>query len=104
MFLLLLVLLFYLTCGAPYELIKCYLERKCEKDDYDEEEVDIENNRQQQVQQENQELTSRQKWICVLLAIVGVFLQPFYLLFYILYAIMECYRRLPCWLIYAASY
>jgi hypothetical protein len=106
MFLLLLVLLFYVLCGAPYELIKCYREKKCEKDEDEEEELDIEYGRQQmEVEQQGEEkMTTRQLWICILLGFVGMLLQPFYLLFYILYAVMECYRRLPCWVIYAAAY
>jgi hypothetical protein len=104
MFLLILILFFYILCGAPYELIKCYLEKRCEKEDDEEEEMDIELGRQNVENPEQEKLTSRQKWICVLLGFVGVLLQPLYLLFYILYAIMEFYRRLPCWVIYAAAY
>jgi hypothetical protein len=101
-FLLILILLFYILCGAPYELIRCYIDKKCVEED--EEEMDIEYNRRVAVRQKDEKLTTGQIWICVLLGFCGVLLQPFYLLFYILYAIMECYRRLPCWVIYAAAY
>lgn len=38
--------------------------------------------------------------ICVLLGILGFGLQPLYLMFYLLVAMMECYRRFACWYFY----
>ncbi len=105
MFLLLFILLFYVFCGASYELINCYLNPSEDEDDSD---VDIEQNirqrRQRELQQENVKLTNKQIGICVLLGFVGILLQPLYLLFYIVYALMQIYIRLPCWVVYAAAY
>lgn len=38
--------------------------------------------------------------ICVILGILGFGLQPVYLMFYLLIAMMECYRRFACWYFY----
>lgn len=38
--------------------------------------------------------------VCFFLAILGIVLQPVYLLFYILLGMMECYRRFACWYFY----
>jgi hypothetical protein len=103
-FILIGILIFYVVCGAPYELIKCYLEKKCEKGSDEDEDVDIEFQRQPVQNIPEEKITKKQIAICILLGFAGILLQPFYILFYILYAIMECYRRLPCWVIYAAAY
>eukprot|EP00340_Litonotus_pictus_P005791 CAMPEP_0170522222 /NCGR_PEP_ID=MMETSP0209-20121228/7684_1 /TAXON_ID=665100 ORGANISM="Litonotus pictus, Strain P1" /NCGR_SAMPLE_ID=MMETSP0209 /ASSEMBLY_ACC=CAM_ASM_000301 /LENGTH=531 /DNA_ID=CAMNT_0010809639 /DNA_START=30 /DNA_END=1625 /DNA_ORIENTATION=- len=44
--------------------------------------------------------TAKKVIICVLLALLGICLQPLYLLFYILIGMMECYRRFACWYFY----
>ncbi len=38
--------------------------------------------------------------IIALLIFLGILCQPLYLLFYLLYAMMECYRRFSCWFYY----
>ncbi len=40
-------------------------------------------------------------FLMVLIGFCGWLLQPMYLLFYILYGLMECYRRFNCWFYYA---
>ena len=100
--LLVLILFFFILFGACYELIKCYLSPSTEENEYD---VDIEYQRStQQIRNEDEKLTCKQKAICCVLIILGIFLQPLYLMFYIIYAIMQCYRKLPCWVIYASAY
>lgn len=42
--------------------------------------------------------------VCILLGLVGFMIQPLYLMFYILYGMMECYRRFGCWIFWAGSY
>ncbi len=102
------VLLFYVFCGAAYELINCYLNPSNDDEDYEDSNYDLENNirrqQQQQEQQENRVLTRREYIICGLLGFLGLLLQPLYLMFYIIYALMQFYRRMPCWAIYAAAY
>jgi hypothetical protein len=100
------ILLFYAVLGAAYELINCYLHPSPDEDEYDESNYDIEYNRrqQQQEQQENKVLTRKDYIICGLLGFVGFLLQPLYLMFYVIYALMQCYRRMPCWAIYAMAY
>jgi hypothetical protein len=104
-FLLLFILLFYVVFGASYELINCYLYPS--EDDEDSED-DIEQNysrqRRQRIDEDDLKLTNKQIGICVLFGFLGLLLQPLYLLFYIIYAMMQCYRRLPCWVIYASAY
>ena len=46
------------------------------------------------------EFTKTEWCILVTIGITGWLIQPLYLLFYILYGIMECYRRFNCWFYY----
>jgi hypothetical protein len=107
-------------------LVKCYLENKNKKD----EDEDIEANYSEEIEQIRKqkssvnsvkELDNQPKikieikkeddkeedncnfttiLICILLVILGIGLQPVYLLFYLLFAMMECYRRFGCWVFY----
>lgn len=101
-------MLFYVVCGAAYELIKCYLYPSKDDDEFNDINYDTEYNiRRHQVEQEKQEekvLTRKDYIICGLLGFLGICLQPLYLMFYVIYALMQIYRRLPCWVIYAAAY
>jgi hypothetical protein len=103
------ILLFYVFCGAAYELINCYLYPiKDDDDEFDYSKYDYEQNyraqQERQEQQENRVLTRREYIICGLLGFLGLLLQPLYLMFYVIYALMQIYRRMPCWAIYAAAY
>jgi hypothetical protein len=102
------ILLFYILCGAAYELINCYLYPSKDDDDMDYSNYDVEYNirRQHELDQQNENrvLTRREYIICGLLGFLGILLQPLYLMFYIIYALMLIYRRMPCWAIYAAAY
>lgn len=114
--------------GASYEFIKCYNEEKRPNEDEDEDGVmkyDIEtqaqvnylnqlsnagknNNgtqKQNTIDVEKEKKTKcRKNKIIVLLIILGVFVQPFYLLFKSIELLMECYRRYGCWFYYFGSY
>jgi hypothetical protein len=102
------ILLFYVFCGAAYELIKCYLYPSKDDDEYNDSHYDVEYNirrqQEQEADQENRVLTRREKILCGFLFFLGLLLQPLYLMFYIVYALMQCYRRMPCWVIYASAY
>jgi hypothetical protein len=97
----LLILIFFFFLGCPYEFIKCYLEKKYE--DHDDSFDGYEEDRYNEANNENEECTCGKISICILLAILGILCQPIYLLFYVLYGLMECYRRFGCW-IFIATY
>jgi hypothetical protein len=54
------------------------------------------------ISDENQkkEINMKTIIICIFLGLLGLVLQPFYLLFYIFVGVMECYRRFACWYFY----
>jgi hypothetical protein len=94
-----LIIIFYFFFGCAYEFIKCYLDQdensKFEDEDHDEIlDADEEYKRKQKV---NKPLVWYNYIVILILAILGIALQPFYLLFYVMYAFMECYRRFGCW-------
>ena len=99
-FVLFLILLFYIFFGASYELIKCYLDPSKDQENED----DLELGYRGTVEQKDEKLTKFQYFICGLLVLLGIILQPLYLMFYIVYGLMQIYRRLPCWVIYATAY
>ena len=43
-----------------------------------------------------QQETKDNKYIIALLIFIGICCQPIYLTFYVLYALIECYKRLNC--------
>jgi len=112
-----LIICFFALFGCIYEIIKCYLTRNDAKED-DEPSVDAENtnrftsqfakndeenninNNEPVPNGEDQPLTRMDYFICTLLGILGLALQPFYLIFYVLYGMMECYRRASCFVYY----
>lgn len=49
---------------------------------------------------EKKEINLKTIIICIFLGLLGLALQPFYLLFYIFVGVMECYRRFACWYFY----
>ena len=61
--------------------------------DYNNEESQNESNR-------NEEEEKKSKVIIAILIVVGIICQPIYLMFYVLYGLMECYRRFNCWFYY----
>lgn len=94
--LIILIIAFFFFLGCPYEFVKCYINRN-EKDEEDEDyDIDLEN--QNKKEEENKELTCIDYIAIFFLIILGIFLQPLYLLFYILMAMMEVYRQCGCWI------
>ena len=118
------IYLFYLFAGCPYEFVRCYLERKSEKDNdsenksnFDSIEIYEDNlneygivsknnkrnssvnnqnssNNQNELNEENMNKNSR--LIIGILIFLGVLCQPLYLAFYAIYTLIECYKRLNC--------
>ena len=50
--------------------------------------------------QKNDDEEKNNKIIIGLLIFAGIICQPIYLMFYILYGLMECYKRFNCWFYY----
>jgi len=94
------IIIFFLFFGCAYEFAKCYIEKSYKNDDNEEESNFEENYEQDQKTQPDKELTCRDKFILFLLIVLGLFCQPIYLMIYILYGLMECYRRISCWFYY----
>jgi hypothetical protein len=86
--------------------VKCYLnDGKSETEDVDLEMSNYANQRDFEQNQQSNENTEKnnckKKTIIAILIILGILCQPFYLIFYILYAFMECSKRFGCWFYYA---
>lgn len=125
--LVLFIICFYLFFGCSYELVKCYNEpdSKDDEDEDDiefeedsERSSQIPNNRknksndvemhspnvdqhrvvkQAQVKDVDDSCTCKKVTITILLILLGILLQPLYLFFYILFGMLECFRRYACW-------
>jgi uncharacterized membrane protein len=85
-----LILIFYFMCGCAYEFVKCYVERKFDDEDEDGDFSD----------RGEKEDRSKNKGMIGFLIALGILCQPLYLIFYMLYGLMECYRRFNCWFYY----
>ena len=110
------IIVFFAFFGCAYEFAKCYINKKENPEEYYESEISINqnniNNNNNQIQQSNQNYeinengekvfiwTRREKIILGLVIILGEICQPAYLLIYLLYALIECYRRFNCWFYY----
>ena len=99
------IYLFYLFCGCAYEFVKCYRNRKKKDNSRDYNMYDImnlEDNASYSSYSRRITLGLRNrkeddnKYIIILLISLGVLCQPLYLTFYLLYALIECYRRFNC--------
>jgi hypothetical protein len=91
--------MFFALLGCSYEFVKCYLNKKTDEDDEDENDSVSE---QPQRQNENEEQENREKnyKMIFFIGFLGFLCQPLYLIFYLLYGLMECYRRFNCWCYY----
>jgi hypothetical protein len=105
----LLIIVFYLLFGCAYEFIKCYTKKKnIDDDDEDFEgplefygfDLDYNNEESQNESNRNEEEEKKSKIVIAILIVVGIICQPIYLMFYVLYGLMECYRRFNCWFHY----
>ena len=112
------IYLFYFFCGCPYEFVKCYKNKKNQNDNesiyenYDEHSLNmynrniyitVERNRNNIYNTNNisrpNKLNKNQKYnklIIGLLIFAGICCQPIYITFYVLYAVIECYKRINC--------
>jgi len=112
-----LIIFFFITLGCPFELIKCYITRNDHKDvenslaeenshRYTHNQDKNNNNDDenimpfQHLEVLERPMTNCDYLMCLIVGVIGLFLQPLYLIFYILYAMMECYRRMSCWMYY----
>lgn len=108
-FFILFILAFFFFLGCPYEFVKCYLNRNEKKDDDSDDSINLSNNEVENKENKKDEeegeksLNWKDYIIIFLLIVVGIFLQPLYLLFYILMAMMELYRQCGCWIFFAYS-
>ena len=119
-----LIYLFYAFCGCSYEFVKCYKNRKEQNENesdisineyFDERSVNVYNrNSYLSIDQSRiggnyntnnfarvnkmplKKDVKDNKYIIALLIGLGILFQPIYLSFYILYALIECYKRLNC--------
>ena len=66
--------------------------------EYNNNESRHENNNSNNYHEEDE--NKKSKLVIVLLIIARIICQPIYLMFYILYRLMECYRRFNCWFYY----
>ena len=114
------IYLFYLFAGCPYEFVRCYLERKTDKEEnksnadsieiyeenYNEFGIGFRNRRNASNNQNrnsnnnnevNGEITNKNsKLIIGVLIALGIICQPLYLSFYAIYTLIECYKRINC--------
>lgn len=98
-----LIIAFFFFLGCPYEFVKCYLNRNEKSIDDDDEDYDIEenNNNKNIENEEDKPLRPIDYLIIFILIMLGICLQPVYLMFYILMAVMELYRQCGCWIFWA---
>ena len=101
-----LVVIFFFF-GAGYEFVKCYRNSKKKKDersDAKESHGDDSNASSSHSDMQNTSITNKTKlfstWvdilIVILLIILGILVQPFFLMFKALEMMMECYRNYGC--------
>jgi hypothetical protein len=109
-----LIIVFFAFFGCAYEFAKCYIDKlENSEDDYENEDNSINNqnpNNQNQENKRNYEINNngekvyiwsrKEKLILTLVIIIGEICQPAYLMIYLLYALIECYRRFNCWFYY----
>ena len=122
-----LIIVLYIFFGAAYELIKFYNNKKYQYSDYDSD-IDLSdyvgnvqavtnevnntrmNNSLNAIVQRNNSMRNnngkckRDYFIYILLFILGLILQPFFLVYKFLQTLMECYKKFGCWFFYMGNY
>ena len=106
----------YIFFGACYELIKFYNNKKYSSDDdsiiesdlsYD---VNAVRNHRIHIRDIERQVKNKKKINCnevfiyFFLFILGIIIQPFFLIYKILKSLMECYRRFGCWFFIMGNY
>ncbi len=107
------VIIFFAIFGCAYEFCKCYLERNNKSELEEDEESNYDHNFQQingNTNESNMNNTNNPNeippleksdiFMLVILSILGILMQPLYLIFYLLLGLMECYRKFNCWFYY----
>ena len=103
---LILIFLFYLFFGCAYEFIQCYSQSNNKENDNlsshisDDVIVEEQHNNSRSSNVEDGTKKEKSMWIICLLGFLGILCQPLYILFFVLYGLMECYRRFNCWFYY----
>ena len=94
-----LILAFFFFLGCPYEFVKCYLNRNEKDDDDDDDNYNYDNKKEE----EKLPLIWTDYLIIFCLIVLGIFMQPLYLMFYLLMAMMQVFRQFGCWVFWAYS-
>ena len=106
----------YIFFGASYELIKFYDSKKDQSDDdnYNESnlsfDVNVVRNHRIHIRDIERQIEIKKKnnckecFIYFLLFILGLLIQPFFLIYKLLKSLMECYRRFGCWFFMMGNY
>ena len=106
----------YIFFGASYELIKLYDSKKdqSEDDNYNESnlsfDVNVVRNHRIHIRDIERQIEIKKKnnckecFIYFLLFILGLLIQPFFLIYKLLKSLMECYRRFGCWFFMMGNY
>jgi len=96
-----LILVGFALCGAGYELVVCYINGFNEDEDAENNNnnnnIFIYNNDSSVSKDKNSPKVKLNYGYIFLLILAGLALQPLYLMFKLLVAMMECYRNFGCW-------
>ena len=122
------IIVLYIFFGASYELIIFYNKKKNNENDFDSDVSlsDFNGNGQDYISneinntrvnnslnnffQQNSIDDSQEKkcwngyYIYILLFLLGIILQPFFLVYKFLQTLMECYKKFGCWFFYMGNY
>lgn len=101
----LLIIAFFLLFGCPFEFVKCYLNKKPDEDS-DDDIVSYSNENKTKIntdEDEDKPLNWKDYILIFLLVILGICLQPLYILFYIMKGMSEMYQRCGCMFLFAMS-
>ena len=122
-----LIIVLYIFFGAAYELIKFYNNKKYRDNDFDSD-IDLSdyvangqgvtnevnntrmNNSLNVIVQRNSSLRNnngkcdKDFFVYILLFLLGMILQPFFLVYKFLQTLMECYKKFGCWFFYMGNY
>lgn len=109
-----LIIVFYFFFGASYELIKCYYDKKEnpeeeeESNSYDMVNMDPSRSppvrRNSSILSSNGEKNTSHYLIIAGLVMLGIILQPLYLMLKLVELMMECFRKFGCWFYFYGAY
>ena len=105
-----LIFVFYALFGACYELLNCYYDKKKNNDESVDENNTMPHHRNNSILSvgghSDIEYKKDVRYYLIITAIIllGIILQPFYLMLKFIEILLECYRRFGCWLYFYSSY